>query len=396
MKKYWEYLILLWLGLVPWGTVLIIRDAPTEYNKLLLYGTEILFWVIFCWGLAAHYLARPKLNWRAGAVGIFLVVSVFASGDLWLGLQGMRWLAMAVMVGWVVARSSVLPEKIALGFGLGMLPAIGLGLAQFFSQTAWAFTWLGLSHHVAWEPGTSVVVGEFGRWLRAYGSFPHPNIFGGYLALTILVSAFGIKNKQYRWFWLSLAGLATACLIVTFSRSAWLGLIVALVAGFNWFRDERWRMWWVTVSLSAMAAVSVVWPVLVGRVELSSTHEQQSISERVSGWHEALAVWRTHPFLGVGLGNYTTSVQDLFPGQPTWTYQPAHNVGLLLLAEVGIAGLFLVFIVVGRPLWAARNTWWWLAPLPIIGLFDHYFLTLYAGWILVGLWIGLWVKFVHK
>lgn len=396
MKKYWDRLILLWLALLPWGTVFIIRDTPVEYNKLLVYGTEVLFWSIFVWGLAARYVERPKLKWQAWALGIFLLLGVFTSVDIWLGLQSVRWVIMAVTIGWLIKKSSLLPEKIAVAFGLGMVPVVGLGLGQFFVQTAWQFTWLGLSAHIAWQPGTSVVVGEFGRWLRAYGSFPHPNIFGGYLVLVLLVTAVGVKNQTKQWFWLLLSGLSTVALVFTFSRSAWIGLIFALLIGYKWFCTEQLRLWWATIALSAIVATGLVWPVLVGRVELSSAHEQQSVSERVGGWHEAAAVWRTHPLRGVGLGNYTNSVQQSLPNQPPWTYQPVHNVGLLLLSELGLVGLFLVFMVWGRPLWQARQHWWWVLPIAIIGLFDHYFLTVYAGWLLLGLWVGFWVKFVHR
>lgn len=396
MKKYWECLTLLWLVLVPWGTVLIIREALVEYNKMLVYGSEILFWALFVWGLGARYLKKPDINWQTGLLGVFLLLNVFASTDTLLGLQSLRWLIMTAAIVWMVAKNSVASEKIAYAFGLGVLPVIVLGLAQFFAQTTWALTWFGLPAHVAWKPGTSVVVGEFGRWLRAYGSLPHPNIFGGYLVLTILISAWGVKKTTRQWFWLWLAGLSMVVLVFTFSRSAWLGLAFAFVVGYKWFRAPELRLWWATIGLSAFAVVTLVWPVLVGRVGLGSTHEQQSISERVGGWHEAVAVWRTQPLFGVGLGNYTMAVQNVFPNNPVWLYQPVHNAPFLLLAELGLLGLFLVFIVGRRVVWAARQYWWWVLPIAIIGLFDHYFLTLYPGFLLAGLWVGTWVRFVHK
>ncbi len=396
MKKYWEYVVLAWLALVPWGTVLIMRDAAVEYEKLLLYGTEILFWSLFIWGLSARFFERPKLNWRMYLLAFFLVINIFASADWLLSLQSVRLLLMAASIIWLLGKNTIPNQKITFAFGIGMMPVIGLGLAQFFWQTAWGFKWLGLSSHLAWEPGASVVVGEFGRWLRAYGSFPHPNIFGGYLVLTILLSAFGIKNNHYQKFWLLLVGFASVCLVFTFSRSAWLGLLAAFVVGWKWFKDEQLRMWWVVVLLSAIAAASLVWPLIVGRAQITGVYEQQSVDERVGGWHEAIAIWKTKPLLGVGLGNYTTAVQQIYPTNPTWAYQPVHNLALLLLAELGVAGLILVFSVFLVPLWRARTHWWWVPPIAIIGLFDHYFLTLYPGLLLLGLWVGTWVKFVHR
>lgn len=396
MKKYWEYLVLGWLALVPWNTVLIVRDAAIQYNKFLVYGIEVLFWILFVWGLSAQFVERPKLNWRVGWLVLFLGINVFVATDWWLGLQTVRLLLMAAGVVWLLTKNAISNEKISLAFGMGMVPVIGLGLAQFFEQTTWGFKWLGLSQHVAWEPGASVVVGEFGRWLRAYGSFPHPNIFGGYLVLTILLSAVGIKAGTTNKFWLVLTGLASVCLVFTFSRSAWLGLLMAIVIGWRWFKDEQLRMWWAIVTLSVIATTSLVWPLVVGRTQIIGGQEQQSINERVSGWHEAVSIWKTNPLFGVGLGNYTTEVVRLYPGNPTWVYQPVHNLGLLALAEVGTVGLILVSSVFLGPLWRARTHWWWVVPIAIIGLFDHYFLTLYPGILLGALWFGAWLKFVHR
>lgn len=396
MKKYWEYLGLVWLALIPWGTVLIIRSGVVEYDKVLLYGTEVLFWVIFVVGLWQRYIPKPAYDWRLGLVGIWLIVSLVWTTDMWLAWQWWRWfLLMAGMVWWL-SKSEYQLSRQLLAVGVGFIPVIGLGMAQFWLQTSWGSKWLGLATHLAIEPGASVVVGEFGRWLRAYGSFPHPNILGGYLVLLILISALGIKLEQYRWFWLWLGGLSSVMLILTFSRSAWLGLLLALIVGWNYFRDDRLRIWIGVVSLVTVITVGLMWPLIIGRTQVIGAQEQRSVSERVSGWRDALQVWRTQPWLGVGAGNYTVALQRTFPGAPSWTYQPVHNLGLLVLAEFGLIGLGIILAGLGRMVIVVERPWWWVAPLAVIGLFDHYFLTLYPGWLLLGLWLGLWTKIVHR
>lgn len=395
MKKYWEYAFLGWLALVPWGTVLIWREAVIEYNKGLLFGTEILFWVLFAWGLAGQYITRPRLNWYAYAALFFLVINSYVAHDRWLGLQSARYLLLAVAVVWMLSKSTTSIQAVVRSFALGLVPAIGLGLVQFFAQTTWSSQWFGLAQHLAWQPGTSVVVGDFGRWLRAYGPFPHPNIFGGYMVLGLLMSALGVKNGRAEKYWLAMAGLTSAGLVFSFSRSAWLGFVVAVVVGWQWFKDESLRLWWAVVSLTLVIGVGSVWPLVVGRTQVVGAYEQRSVSERVSGWHEAVAVWRSQPLVGVGLGNYTVALSAQFPGLAPWAYQPVHNIGLLALAELGVVGILLLAGVI----WGVRRHLrglWWVAPILIIGLFDHYFLTLYPGWVLLGVWVGIWTKFVHR
>jgi hypothetical protein len=86
--------------------------------------------------------------------------------------------------------------------------------------------------HLTW-PGTlvptvsgpSVVqLADGTRWLRAYGTLPHPNILGGFLlALMAGPLTIFLHGRARRWWAAGLFGIATIALVLTFSRSAWLG-----------------------------------------------------------------------------------------------------------------------------------------------------------------------------
>jgi hypothetical protein len=60
----------------------------------------------------------------------------------------------------------------------------------------------------------------------------------------------------------------------------------------------------------------------------------RSTIERIECWAEAIAMWRTHPVFGVGLGQF---------GE--YHYMTAHNSYLLPLAELGFPGMLLFSIV---------------------------------------------------
>jgi O-antigen ligase len=55
-----------------------------------------------------------------------------------------------------------------------------------------------------------------------------------------------------------------------------------------------------------------------------------STLERIDCWAEALRMWRSHPLLGVGLGQFNE-----------YHYMTAHNSYLLALAELGFPGMLL-------------------------------------------------------
>jgi O-antigen ligase len=60
-----------------------------------------------------------------------------------------------------------------------------------------------------------------------------------------------------------------------------------------------------------------------------------STLERLDCWSSALSIWRSHPFLGVGLGQFTE-----------YNYMTAHNSYLLALSELGLPGIFIFSAIV--------------------------------------------------
>ena len=136
---------------------------------------------------------------------------------------------------------------------------------------------------------------------------------------------------------------------------------------------------------------------LIGARWISSGRlEEKSITERSSQISDAVSLIKKYPVWGVGAGNYTYKVStDLYPGKPSWFYQPVHNVYLLIVSELGILGL--IFLILGFG-WIGYNikkafkenlpSWVYLylsiiLGFAVIALFDHYLWTL-----AVGMWMG--------
>jgi hypothetical protein len=60
-----------------------------------------------------------------------------------------------------------------------------------------------------------------------------------------------------------------------------------------------------------------------------------STLERLDCWASALSIWRSHPVLGVGLGQFAE-----------YNYMTAHNAYLLPLAELGVPGMFIFTAII--------------------------------------------------
>jgi len=123
-------------------------------------------------------------------------------------------------------------------------------------------------------------------------------------------------------------------------------------------------------------------PLVLTRIYSSDRLEEKSIEQRVDSLSEAKDIIFKNPFLGVGVGNYTYYLLTTQPDFPGWHYQPAHNIYLMVLAELGIVGfLIFLFILLLAFRYSFENLFIFaiLLVVFIIGFFDHWLLTSYFG-----------------
>jgi len=337
-------------------------------------------------------------------------------------MEALALLYLASRIGWNFT-------KLAVAFSASAFMQACIAIYQFSTQTVIGNKWLGMASQFVEDGGVSVIEGS-GRWLRAYGSLSHPNMLGGFLVVGLLFLIgllFDYQRKYYNPPWrinyklvLSALCLFSSLVIITyglllsFSRSAWLGLIIAIL--FIWivlFWQKQKRLLWFFLKINIVILMVVALFVanygnlLFSRFDTSSRLEAQSITERQVGWQESLDIIQSNPLLGVGLGTYTVSLYDLDSSQSSYYYQPVHNVDLLVMSELGIIGwllltitiiylLYLIFRKYGREM--NTETLLILASfivLLIIGIFDHYLWSLYFGLMFSFLIIGLLVNKIN-
>ena len=152
-------------------------------------------------------LARNAARIAAGGLGMTEKMLLLLL--LWAGLS-MLWAPDAMLAGYFFV-------KLLLGAGVFFITrSLGerevrtvvriliaaaviqslLGIWQLVTQSTFASTLLGMSHYEVWQAGTSVLKNDTGRWLRAYGSFPHPNILGGFLSAVLVMMIAGYGSRM--------------------------------------------------------------------------------------------------------------------------------------------------------------------------------------------------------
>jgi len=192
------------------------------------------------------------------------------------------------------------------------------------------------------------------RLLRGFGTFPHPNVLGGYLAMALVcVPLLGQRWPRIMLGWWALGAVISLGLVASFSRAGCLAAVVGL--GVWWWtsaRDGRSRWWLAAAIVVALAvlAISPFGPTMAGRLlpfeADSNALERGSIETRLALDYQALSEISDHLPLGIGGGNY--GLVAIAEGRQEGWGQPAPNVALLIAAELGLPGvLALAVLVVG-------------------------------------------------
>lgn len=268
--------------------------------------------------------------------------------------------------------------------------------------------------HLTW-PGTlvptmsgpSVVqLADGTRWLRAYGTLPHPNILGGFLlALMAGPLTIFLRDRVRRWWALGVFGMATVALVLTFSRSAWLGYMAGgiVVVLHRRSLDKRRLLWLAASALVCVIAVALpLHSLIFVRAPGSQVStEARSTYERILLGNQAWDMLRPRP-LGLGAGAFVVGLAAQSPD--TNPVEPVHNVVLLAASELGwLAGL-LWLVAAAALVFEIRHAHGADAVvlsaivlgLIVIGLGDHYLWSLAPGRTLAWLFLGAWAGSVRK
>ncbi|MFC1644442.1 O-antigen ligase family protein [Patescibacteria group bacterium] len=473
-----EYLFYGFVFLLPWQTVFLVREIFVGGEKwqygtvgvyfsdfilvflLVLIVVEKLKGILMChfdrirlggewrnlnitksWGYIQGEISRLRFVLRRGepfnctrddnANGLvilfllWMVLSIVWADDRFLALYFSFKMFLGVGLFFAVQKIKFDFRKLIFVLLVGAVIQSGLGTWQYLSQETFSSKWLGMSEYVASIGGVSVLENETGRWLRAYGGFSHPNMFGGYLALVMLVISglnlkfkiFNLnsilnyeifKRKKYISYGLLIVG---CCLLITgllfsFSRSAWLALAIIVIFQFKFFNlksifsGEIFKQknkkndkvgWFVAMIVFATLIVGINHENFFSRFDGSARLEQKSVMDRVSYVTEASQVIQDDFFVGVGAGNYTLEVMKNDRLQrPVWEYQPVHNIFLLIFSELGLVGFvlfstMLVLLIMKTGIKALPI----FVALFIFMMLDHWLWTSHYGMLFFWLILGL-------
>jgi O-antigen ligase len=392
--------------LMPFRFRLVLWERPffpiySDYTDFLFYASDfaLLFMLTF-W--AAYLIIEPRKVSVGNKFLWVLLVGLTLSG--WLSALGsvdpvitqyhaVRFTGLLFFYLYIVNEvSSVIGVVIPVGLQ-GLLQA-PVALGQSLLQSSLGLQAFG--EHVL-DPqvlGTSIIPIASGRFLRAYGLTDHPNILGGCLAFVLVILWTTVMTGKSKGR-IALAAIAFVfmfpALLLTFSRSAWVGLFVAvgfLLMSTVYLKD------WRALKLSFLVGVfslTASLPFLIGhfsvfnqRINSGNVAEDQPMNERTYLLNAGNTLFVEHSAIGVGLGASPLAMKLRFENFRV-NFQPPHFTPLLSALETGVVGGIFYFLLSMVPfiLFLLRWRKYMLHP-PVLGtiallfaitmvnLFDYY------------------------
>jgi O-antigen ligase len=346
---------------VPWagGVDLLPPPFPITLVDILIaaVGTA---WVVRSIVLRVNPLGTPLWTPFIGLFLAAIVLSVSQAADWHASLREIvKWAELLVVY---VAGGGFIRTRRDVRFLVAAIVVAGVGQALF----GYIQFFFGLGPE-------AFAAQRFA--LRAFGSFDQPNPYAGFLNMTfpfaLSLSLLGKRGAERGWYRVAavliagailasesrgalLAGFTASCIILAMMlprlRPLWWGGLWALLLG-----------GWLTALnlIPASPFQRVLNAVGLGNVSFNSvTDANFSAVERAAHWLAGVRMFATHPFLGVGIGNYSDAYPRYHPRGWYASLEHAHNYFINVAAEAGIVGLTAYVLLVGSALWYSCAAIW--------------------------------------
>ncbi|QGG47465.1 O-antigen ligase family protein [Heliorestis convoluta] len=303
---------------------------PTWWDEALL--------LLMVGAIVAHWLSQRDFQWKHHptfyaltafiAIMLFMFLIDYTYPRIQVPIDGLRvivqhmlWFYLAVQL----LRHTKEALTLLVGFTLATTLIALHGVYQYITGAPMPSTWVDQA--------------EVGIRTRAYSIIGSPNVLGGLLVLsTPIALALAYRGTPaQRLFYLGCAAVMGLCMVVTFSRGAWLGLALGIIL-FGAIYDRRL----IAAFLIGAILLPIALPSVADRVSylLSPDYMNKSAQGgRIDRWNMALDKVQEKPLTGIGLGQFGGAAADhnknLLGHRTIYT----DNYYLKTAAETGLIGL---------------------------------------------------------
>ena len=295
------------------GLIVLLPVCGLARPSRLLACFLMLWTVIACAGIASATFAEDT-----GKALTHTLVTFFLAGGAF------------TIAGFIAARPLAHLKLVFNGLTVAAVSAAAAGLAGYFDLV-----------------GGAEMFTKFGR---AAGTFKDPNVFGPFLVPSILYAVHKALEGSLKKILspLALAGFLSAAVLLSFSRGAWINLLLSL-ATFLWlsFVTAETKARGQKIAFLSMSSIVLLFGGLAGLLQndkvASLMQERASLTQdydvgpegRFGGQEKARGLILEHP-LGIGAAQFS----------PYFHHEEAHNVYLTVTMASGWmgAGLYIAAV----------------------------------------------------
>jgi putative inorganic carbon (HCO3(-)) transporter len=175
--------------------------------------------------------------------------------------------------------------------------------------------------------------------MRVFSTLENPNLLAGFLVtMMAIASGMGYKSDtlKSKMVFSSLVILFGGCLVLTYSRGAWISLL-AIIGMYGVLCNRK--IFWLLLLLPVIAFFAH--DALLERLMSIMNPTDTSSTLRLALWESTIAMIMDKPFFGIGWGAYWMVYPDydFFINNANTKIFHAHNMYLNIAAEIGIPGL---------------------------------------------------------
>jgi O-antigen ligase len=367
--RYLSLVLLACALILPYAVVNHTYPIPTfyaEFTALTLYVLTSAAVVLLVW------TARPRVTFGSPTLalvpllfGLLLIAQTFvlpvAQPSMnWLGAGYLLAAFMATHAGYGFTRMN-LTETTLRWMAAALI--VG-GLFAVFCQVVQLF-------HLETKVTPLVVAYNITVERRPFGNMAQANHLATYIAFAMAGALFLVQTRRLNVIvWALLSTIFATGLALTVSRGPWLQMGVIVVAGF-WmaFAEIRRnpalrrsnREWLIPVALAVLFFIvnavirwaNVRYQLDLGESAADRFKDAGQIAPRIALWKYGWTMFKTHPLLGVGWGEFPRYQFDFVRKLGgVEIANNSHDIFLDLLGKTGLIGLAIVLL--GLVAWFVR------------------------------------------
>jgi putative inorganic carbon (HCO3(-)) transporter len=322
---------------------------PSPRRLVVLLVLPVVWW---CARLSTgRSVPNTPLNCSLWLLLIMVGVSVWATFDIRFSLGKVSSLALGVFLYWAIVRWITTPERLRLGMDVFILSGAAVAVLGLLGTQWQSGKFPVFAPLIAMLPKAIRGVPGATEGFNANGVAGCLVLFVPLQAAQVITGLRGGFSPVFQSGRARAAGVAIhgtlllltgGTVMILQSRSAWLGLLVAVLAFMLWHR------WWTRCLGLAVVGTAVVTAIAIGPEPFSGFLSTgagtglDGIAGRLEIWSRALYGIRDFPFSGMGMNAFRKVMPVLYPAfsiSPTVDVAHTHNQLLQTALDLGLPGL---------------------------------------------------------